>query len=45
MHDPTPPPGGSATQEYLIMWLAYTEANAMIKFHEAPPPQGKNDNR
>jgi tetratricopeptide (TPR) repeat protein len=26
-----------------IMWLAYKEAKAMIKFDVAPPPKGKND--
>jgi WD40 repeat protein/tetratricopeptide (TPR) repeat protein len=32
----TAPPGGGDTQEYLIMWLAYKEAKALIKFDAAP---------
>jgi hypothetical protein len=31
----TTPPGGGDTQEYLIMWLAYKEAKALIKFDAA----------
>jgi len=31
----TPPPGGGDTVEFLILWLAYKEANAMIKFDAA----------
>jgi tetratricopeptide (TPR) repeat protein len=32
--------GGGDTQEFLILWLAYKEAKAMIKFEAAPPPKG-----
>jgi hypothetical protein len=39
----TPPPCGGDTQEYLIMWLAYKEAKAMIEFdaHLAAPAHPK----
>ena len=41
----TAPVGGGDTQEYLIMWLAYKEAKALIKFDAAPAtpatPNGK----
>jgi hypothetical protein len=39
----TPPPGGGDTQEYLIMWLAYKEARALIQFEAVPPPKAGND--
>ena len=41
----TAPVGGGDTLEYLIMWLAYKEAKALIKFDAAPAapttPDGK----
>jgi len=33
------------TLEYLIMWLAYKEARAMIKFDADSPPEGKDDKK
>jgi hypothetical protein len=32
----TAPAGGGNTQEYLILWLAYKEAKATMKFDAAP---------
>jgi hypothetical protein len=40
-----PPPGGGDTLEYLITWLAYKEAKALIKFDAAPPPKAENDKK
>jgi hypothetical protein len=28
-----------------ILWLAYKEAKALIRFDEPPPPRGKNDKK
>jgi hypothetical protein len=41
----TVPAGGGDTQEYLILWLAYKEAKAMIKFVAALPPKEKNNKK
>jgi hypothetical protein len=41
----TPPPGGGDTQEYLILWLAYKEAKALIKFDATPPPKAEKDKK
>jgi WD40 repeat protein len=37
----TAPAGGGDIQEYLIMWLAYKEAKALLKFDAAPSPEKK----
>jgi tetratricopeptide (TPR) repeat protein len=36
------PAGGGDTQEYLILWLAYKEAKALMNVEAAPPPKGKD---
>jgi tetratricopeptide (TPR) repeat protein len=35
---------GSETQEYLITWLTFKEAKALIQFDATPPPKAGNDN-
>jgi hypothetical protein len=37
------PLGDKDNADDLILWLAYKEAKAMIRFAEARPPEGKND--
>jgi tetratricopeptide (TPR) repeat protein len=37
------PLANNATHDDLILWLAYKEAKAMIKFDEVPPPKGQKD--
>jgi tetratricopeptide (TPR) repeat protein len=39
------PLAGNANYDDLIMWLAYKEAKAMIKFDDAPPPKGENNKK
>ena len=36
------PLSGGASHDDLILWLAYKEAKAMIKFDAAPPPKAEN---
>ena len=36
---------GGADADELIMWLAYKEAKAMIKFDAAPPPEAENSKK
>jgi WD40 repeat protein/tetratricopeptide (TPR) repeat protein len=36
---------GDASQDDLILWLAYKEAQSMIKFAAGPPPRGENDQK
>jgi hypothetical protein len=40
-----PPTAGGADHNDLILWLAYKEANAMIKFEPTPPPKAENDKK
>ena len=39
------PLAGSAKNDDLILWLAYKEAKAMIKFEPVPPPKAENDKK
>jgi WD40 repeat protein len=39
------PLANDAYYDDLILWLAYKEAKAMIKFEAAPPSKGKNDKK
>jgi hypothetical protein len=39
------PLGEKDNADDLILWLAYKEAKAMIRFAEARPPEGKNDEK
>jgi hypothetical protein len=36
---------GGADHDDLILWLAYKEAKALIKFEAAPPPTAENSNK
>jgi hypothetical protein len=36
---------GGADHDDLILWLAYKEAKALIKFETAPPPTAENSNK
>ena len=40
--DENNPLAGSADPQDLILWLAYKEAKAMIKFDAASPPKAEN---
>ena len=35
----------NVTHDDLILWLAYKEAKALIKFEAAPPPEAENDKK
>ena len=39
------PLAGDANHDDLILWLAYKEAKAMIKFDAVPPPKAENDKK
>jgi hypothetical protein len=39
------PLGDKDSADDLILWLAYKEAKALIRFTEARPPEGKNDEK
>ena len=43
--DEQKPLAGGADLNDLILWLAYKEAKAMIRFDEAPPPGGPKDKK
>jgi hypothetical protein len=43
--DEKKPQAGGASPDDLILWLAYKEAKAMIKFDSAPPPKVANDKK
>jgi len=43
--DENNPLAGDVTPDNLILWLAYTEAKALIKFDAAPPPKAVNDKK
>jgi len=39
------PLAGGADHDDLILWLAYNEAKAMIKFDAAPTPKAESDKK
>jgi len=43
--DANNPLAGDASADDLILWLAYKEAKAMIKFDAAPAPKAENDKK
>jgi hypothetical protein len=43
--DENNPLAGDADHDDLILWLAYKEAKAMIKFEAVPPPKAENDKK
>jgi hypothetical protein len=43
--DENNPLAGDADHDDLILWLAYREAKAMIKFEAAPPPKAEYDEK
>ncbi len=40
---PLPNPLDNQYRDHLVLWLAYKEAKAMIKFDEASPPDAKGN--
>ena len=43
--DENNPLAGDADHDDLILWLAYKEAKAMIKFEPVPPQKAENDKK
>ena len=43
--DEDKPLASDADHDDLILWLAYKEAKAMIKFEAAPPPKAEKDKK
>jgi hypothetical protein len=43
--DENNPLADNVTHDDLIVWLAYKEARALIKFDAAPPPKAENDKK
>ena len=43
--DENNPLAGDADHDDLILWLAYKEAKAMIKFEAVPPQKAENDKK
>ena len=45
LRDEKNPLAGNASPDDLILWLAYKEAKAMIKFEAVSPPKAENDKK